>query len=48
MNQYNKMTTEELRSKAISLVIAMTEEQAAEALRILEDLKVIDFPKGQS
>lgn len=45
MNQYNKMTTEELRAKALELVLSMTDEQAAEALRILEDLETVDFPR---
>ena len=36
MDQYNKMTTEELRAKAIALVMAMTDEQAALVLRILD------------
>lgn len=39
MDQYNKMTTEELRAKAIALVMAMTDEQAAEVLRILDGLE---------
>lgn len=39
MDQCNKMTTEELRVKAFALVMAMTDEQAAEALRILEELE---------
>lgn len=35
MNQPNRMTTEELRKKAIALVLSMTDEQAALVCRVL-------------
>ena len=35
MNQYNKMTREEIENKAFALVRSMTDEQAALALRVL-------------
>ena len=35
MNQPNRMTTEELRKKAIALVLSMTDEQADLVYRVL-------------
>lgn len=35
MNQPNRMTTEELREKAITLVLSMTDEQADLVYRVL-------------